>query len=294
MLRVRVPASSANLGPGFDALGLAVGLHLVVEAALSEADSFTYSGAGPAPEAGDNLIHHGFSAVYREVGREAPAVSFNVDNPIPLARGLGSSSAALVAGAAVADSLLGEPLGRDGVFRLTARLEGHPDNVGPAIYGGFTVSAADHDGRFIATTLPLPEGWRLLFGIPVFELPTAAARAVLPKSYDPAQVVLTSSRAALWVAAVAQDLPELLRVASLDVVHQPFRARLVPGLPEVLAATREAGAYASFLSGSGPTVGVIASDAALEACRAVVDAYVGEDGTVLLPRATTGYVVERC
>ncbi|HZJ08131.1 MAG TPA: homoserine kinase [Trueperaceae bacterium] len=293
MLRARVPASSANLGPGFDALGLAVGLYLEVVAQPAEADGFEYRGQGPAPGAGDNLIHHGFKAVHEAIGRPAPRVSFTVDNAIPLARGLGSSSAALVAGAAIADALLGEPLGRDGVFRLTARLEGHPDNVGPAVYGGFTVAAADETGRFLATSLPVPDRWCLLFGVPAFELPTVAARAVLPDSYTPSQVVLTASRAALWVAAVAQDRPELLRAASLDVLHQPFRSRLVPGLTEVLSAAREAGAHASFLSGSGPTVGVIADEAAMDACRAVVKVFVADEGKVLEPRTATGYVVER-
>ena len=294
MLRVRVPASSANLGPGFDALGMAVGLYLEVTASPSAADAFTYRGAGPAPAPEGNLIHRGYRAVYQQLGEDAPPVALSVSNPIPLARGLGSSSTALVAGAALADAQLGEPLGRDGVYRLAVRLEGHPDNVAPAVYGGFTVSASDQDGQYRATSLPLPQRWRLLFGVPAFELTTAAARSVLPESYTPHDVVKTSSRTALWVAAVAQDRPELLRVASLDVVHQPFRAPLVPGLPEVLAATREAGAYASFLSGSGPTVGVVASDDVLAACKEAVRAYVGATGQVLEPATATGYVVERC
>src|SRR5690606_26566506 len=253
-----------------------------------------YDGAGPVPSPEGNLIHSGYRAVYQELGQEAPAVTLSVVNPIPLARGLGSSSTALVAGAAIADAMLGEPLGRDGVFRLAVRLEGHPDDVAPAIYGGFTVSAADEAGRYLATSLPLPQRWRLLFGVPPFELSTASARAVLPASYQPGEVVQTSSRAALWVAAVVQDRPELLRVASLDVMHQPYRTRLVPGLPEVLAAARQAGAYASFLSGSGPTVGVIADDTTLDACRAAVREYVGAGGQVLEPRSATGYAVERC
>lgn len=293
MFRATVPASSANLGPGFDALGLAVGLYLEVVAVPSEADTFAYSGRGPVPASADNLIHQGFRSVYAAVGQSAPRVSFTVDNPIPLARGLGSSSAALVAGAAVADAMLGERLGRDGVFRVTARLEGHPDNVGPAVYGGFTVAAADEAGDFIATSLPLPERWRLLFGVPAFELATSAARAVLPGSYVPAQVVLTASRAALWVAAVAQDRPELLRAASLDTFHQPYRAALVPGLSEVLVAARTAGAYAAFLSGSGPTVGLIACDDSLESCKAALRTFVAPEGDVLEPRTATGYVVER-
>src|SRR5690606_21730617 len=117
--------------------------------------------------------------------------------------------------------------------------------------------------------------------------------AVLPRTYSPADVVLTSSRAALWVAAVAQDRPELLRAASLDVMHQPYRSPLVPGLPEALVAARKAGAYASFLSGSGPTIGVITDDASRAACKAVIESYVGSSGYVLEPGISSGYEVEQ-
>lgn len=294
MLRLEVPASSANLGPGFDALGLAVDLRLTVVAEQAGSDSFTYEGEGPPPGAQGNLVHRGYAAVYAAVGQERPPVSFTLRNPIPLARGLGSSSAALVAGAAAADAFLGEPLGREGVFRVTAALEGHPDNVGPAVYGGFVVAAADANGEFIARSLPVPADWRLLFGVPAFELQTVEARAALPASYGPAQTVLTSSRAALWVAAVATGDRSLLRVASLDVMHQPYRARLVPGLAQLLPELRSAGADAAFLSGAGPTVGVIVGDSAFERARAILQAWVRPQGAVLAPAIATGYTVEGC
>lgn len=294
MLRLEVPASSANLGPGFDALGLALDIRLSVTAEQAGRDSFDYTGAGPAPLAQGNLVHRGYAAVYAAVGKQRPPVAFTLDNPIPLARGLGSSSAALVAGAAAADAFLGEPLGREGVFRVTAALEGHPDNVGPAVFGGFVVAAADANGEFVARSLPVPNDWRLLFGVPAFELQTIEARAALPASYDPAQTVLTSSRAALWVAAVATGDRSLLRVASLDVMHQPYRARLVPGLAPLLTELRSAGADAAYLSGAGPTVGVIVGASGVEAARYLLSEWVGADGQVLAPEATTGYTVERC
>jgi len=292
MLRARVPATSANLGPGFDALGLALDLHLVVYANLADRDDFSYAGEGPAPRLHGNLVHHGFAAVYRAVGEAVPPVSFTVENPIPLARGLGSSSAALVAGAAIADALLEHPLGRDGVFQLTAGIEGHPDNVGPAVYGGLTVAAADARGEFLATSLRLPERWSLLFGVPDFELPTPTARAALPSSYSRSDTVLTSSRSALWVAAVANDQPELLRAASLDVLHEPYRAALVPRLAVTTARLREVGVYAAFLSGAGPSVGVVAPPELLEACRAVLAEF-APGGQVLALASAGGYVLER-
>ncbi len=291
MLQVRVAATSANLGPGFDALGIALALDLRVTAAPADHDGFTYRGAGRLPDSPHNLIHQGFRAVYHELDLEPPHVAFEADNPIPLARGLGSSSAALVAGAAMADAMIGERLGRDGVFRLVARLEGHPDNVAPAVFGGFTVSAADGEGTFISASLPLPARWRLLFGVPDFELPTAKARAVLPSSYPRGDLVRTSSRAALWALAVADDRPELLSVASLDVLHEPYRAPLVPGLVDCREALRQAGAFAAYLSGAGPTLGVITDDGHADACRELLSGFAGSAGQVLDLAAGEGYHV---
>ena len=291
MLQVRVAATSANLGPGFDALGIALGLDLSVVVSPAEHDRFTYRGDGHLPDSPHNLVHQGFRAVYHELDLEPPRVAFDADNPIPLARGLGSSSAALVAGAALADAMLGERLGRDAVFRLVARLEGHPDNVAPAVFGGFTVSAADAAGAFVSASLPLPPRWRLLFGAPDFELPTAKARAVLPSSYPRSDAVRTSARAAMWALAVADDRPELLRVASLDVLHEPYRAPLVPKLTACRAALREVGAFAAYLSGAGPTLGVITDDARAEVCRALLTDFAGPGGRVLDLPAGQGYRV---
>lgn len=294
MLRATVPATSANLGPGYDALGLALNLRLDVKLTLSPTDRLIYHGAGTVPDDGANLVHAGFQAVHRQLGLTPPAATFEVTNPIPLARGLGSSSAALVAGAALADRLQGDRLGADALFRLTAAMEGHPDNVAPAVYGGFTVSAADAEGTFHCSSLPVPETWRLLFGVPDFELATATARRVVPTSVPLGDAVLTSSRAALWVAAVAQDRPDLLRTASLDVLHQPYRASLVPGFQEAAARAQELGAYAVFLSGAGPTVGLICAAGDAEACKAVLARFAGPAGQVHDFRPATGFSVERC
>ena len=293
MISLRVPATSANLGPGFDALGLAVSLWLEVQANLSEMDTFRYRGEGALPNSADNLVHKGFLAAYAEVGERAPRVTFEVNNPIPLARGLGSSSAALVAGIAAADGFLGGALGRNGVFQLAARLEGHPDNVGPAVYGDFTVAARREDDTYLCESLRVPESWQLLFGVPDFELPTSRARAVLPDSYARADLVFNAGRTALWSLAVAQDKPELLRVASQDRVHEPFREGLVPGLASCRASLLEAGAYAAFLSGAGPTVGVVCGSETKAICQRVLQSFVGESGKVLDLTAGEGYAVTK-
>lgn len=286
---VRVPATSANLGPGFDCLGLALDLHLEVTAVAADHDRFDYQGEGHVPDDPDGLVHAGFRAAFARLGRPSPTIACRARNPIPLARGLGSSSAALVAGAALADGWTGGALGRDGVFQLAAELEGHPDNVAPAVYGGFTVSASRLEGGYATAVLAVPPRWRLLFGVPPFELPTAEARAALPATVDRDVAVRTAARASLWALAVARDEPELLRTASLDELHEPYREPLVPGLRATRDALRAAGAHAAFLSGAGPTVGVVASEATDAACRAVLSRFVGPQGRVLALRAGSGY-----
>jgi homoserine kinase len=292
MLRVRVPATSANLGPGFDCLGLALDLWLEVRARPADRDRFAYRGEGRLADRPDNLIHEGFRRAFEALGEAAPTVALEVHNPIPLARGLGSSSAALVAGAALADAWSGGRLTRDGVFQLTAALEGHPDNVAPAVYGGFTVSAERPEGGFASAVLGLPPRWRLLFGVPDFALPTERARAALPDTLHRGDAVRTASRAALWALAVARDEPALLRTASIDVLHEPYRESLVPGLRATRTALRAAGAYAAFLSGAGPTVGAVVSEGVEAACRGILADFAGTKGRVLALRSAGGYEVE--
>jgi len=285
---VRVPATSANLGPGFDCLGLAVTRYLEVSATLSQNDTFSYTGTGRVADTPDNLTHQGFRAAFARVGKAAPKVSVTARNTIPLARGLGSSSAALVAGAALADTFLGDALGRDGVFQLAAGLEGHPDNVAPAVYGGFTVSAQTDTG-YLCQTLPLPERWHLLFAVPETELLTREARAVLPQTYTRADTIFNTSRCALWTTAVAMDKPDLLRVASQDRLHEPYREPLIPGLASCRKALLDAGANAAFLSGAGPTLGAICSESVVpEQLLEVLQTFAGE-GEVLELRASRGY-----
>lgn len=289
-MRVRVPATSANLGPGFDCLGLAVNLYLEVSASPASRDGFDYYGEGSLVDTDDTLVHQGFRAAFARLGRTAPPVHFSIHNAIPLTRGLGSSSAALVAGAALADRWLEGALGRDGVFQLTAALEGHPDNVAPAVYGQFTVSARAPDGHFVTVSHALPSTWQLLFGVPEFELPTPQARAVLPERYSRDDLILSASRTALWVAAVTLNRPELLRTAACDVAHEPYREPLIPGMADCRRALHEAGAAAVFLSGAGPTLAaVVLDDTTLARCMGIMRTFVGSAGRVLRLSPSAGY-----
>jgi homoserine kinase len=264
--RVRVPATMANLGPGFDSLGLAVSLWLEVDAELSNRDVFEYAGQGHIFGT-DNLIHQGFRAAFKHAGLEAPTVRLAAKNPIPLARGLGSSSAALVAGAALGAAFIGDHFGKDAVLQVCAKLEGHPDNVAPAVLGGFTASVMRGDIP-ISVSMPVPKDWRVLVAVPQTELKTEHARAALPISYSRADMVFNLSRSALWVAGVATSNSAVLREACRDAMHQPYRAALVPGMQDAIEGSLEAGAIAAFLSGAGPSVSAIVnSSQSLEAVK---------------------------
>jgi homoserine kinase len=276
--RLYVPATLANLGSGFDALGVALDLYLEVEAEPAREDAFLYEGEGHV-EGTDNLIHEGFRAGMRELGLEPFPLMLRVFNPIPLARGMGSSSAALVAGVALADRLSGGRLGREGVFRVAARLEGHPDNVAPAVFGGFVAALSEPP---LAIPLPRPEGVRFVLAVPPYEVPTPLARAALPKEVPLEDAVYNLARSALWPAALFSGRLEALKEACRDRLHQPYRAHLMPGVLEALEGALEAGALAAFVGGAGPTVAALVREGEEARVMAALEAYRGEGRMLVL------------
>lgn len=291
-LTATVSASSANLGPGFDALGLAVDLTCTVHATPATADVATYHGAGSLTLGADNLVHQGFRHALQAAGQAATPVALDIHNTIPLARGLGSSSAALVAGIILGDAVSGGTLGREGVLHLAADLEGHPDNVAPALYGGVTLSASDGTARWRTAHLPWPDGWRIAFGVPAFEVPTREARAVLTPHVTRADAILTASRLAFWPIALLTGDPTLLPVASRDVMHEPQRHPLLPGFAAAQRDLLAAGVWAAFLSGAGPTLGVVCDDAHLGPAQSILARYAGTEGQVVTPRIGAAATVE--
>jgi len=255
-VHVRVPATSANLGPGFDALGLALGLYNEVTAA--EADTVTVAlegeGVGRLPATRDNVVARGVRQAYEAAGRPFKGVALTCVNRIPAARGLGSSAAAWVGGLVAGNALLGGPLSRDALLALAARAEGHPDNVAAALYGGLTVSCAMGDGRITTVSLPVPEALRWVVLVPQTTSSTAEARAVLPESVPRADAVFNVQRVALLLAGLQSRRDDVLAAAFDDRLHQPYRRRLFPWLPAVIDAARAAGAVGGALSGAGPSV----------------------------------------
>ncbi|GIW25453.1 homoserine kinase [Meiothermus sp.] len=279
-LYVQVPATLANLGSGFDALGVALDLYLEVRASPALADELYYTGEGQVPNTPDNLIHQGYRAAWQALGEtKAPPLAIQAHNPIPLARGMGSSSAALVAGAALADLISGHRLGKEGIFAVTAALEGHPDNVAPAVFGGFVAALADPP---LALPLPSPHGLVFVLGIPPYEVPTPLARAALPQTIPYADAVFNLARSALWPAALYSGHLEALREAAKDRLHQPYRAHLMPGLEAALEQVYAAGALAAFVGGAGPTLAALAQANQIESIKSALQNYVGQGSTLVL------------
>jgi homoserine kinase len=255
-VHVRVPATSANLGPGFDALGLALALYNEVTASESDRVRVTIEGegAGRLSAGAENVVARGVRQAYEAAGRPFKGVALACVNRVPTARGLGSSAAAWVGGLVAGNALLGGPLPLDALLALAARSEGHPDNVTAALMGGLTVSCAIGEGRITAISLPVPAAVRWVVLVPDVTSATAEARAVLPPTFSRADAVFNVQRVALLLAALQSGRLDCLGDALDDRLHQPYRRRLFPWMPAVVEAARAAGALGCVLSGAGPSL----------------------------------------
>jgi homoserine kinase len=271
--RVRVPGSSANLGPGFDGLGLAIGNYLECRFRKSEALKIRATGrdAGEISTGEDNLIWQ--TAV--KCGAREP-VELEISNEIPLGKGLGSSAAAVTAGVVMASELGGCGWDRGRVLEETARIEGHPDNVAACALGGVVASAVDTEGRARAVRVAMHENFRVAVVIPDFRLPTKESRGVLPAAYSRQDAIFNVQRAALLLAALATGERSAFPEALKDRMHQPYRYRLVPGLEE-MTELREPGLLGCALSGAGPSVLVFYERGCDEVCELVARRF-GEHG----------------
>jgi homoserine kinase len=267
---VRVPATTANLGAGFDCLGLALELYnsILVEPAQALEIHITGEGAGTLPLDGNNRIVKAMQRACAALRRPVPSVRLHMQNSIPLARGLGSSASVNVAGLMIANHIYGTRLSPSDLLYLANQLEGHPDNVAPALLGGMVVAAVD-EGKPHAVKIPWPEVLRCVIYAPDASLSTAKARAVLPPTVSRADAIFNAGRAALWVAALTQGRYDLLRLATQDHLHQPYRKALIAGFDSILSSALTAGAYGAFLSGAGSSLAAIA-DGSAEAVAAAM------------------------
>jgi homoserine kinase len=257
---LRVPASSANLGPGFDAIGMALGIYLECRFRKAERLSIEVSGrdAASIPADETNLIWQTALDVAAKAGPghtplPLTPIELRIRNDIPIGKGLGSSAAALTAGVIIADRLLGlnwKPLR---ILDEAARIEGHPDNVGACVLGSIVASAIDSGGVARAVRLDLPARFGVAVVVPDFDLPTVKARSVLPDCYSKADAIFNVQRAALLMAALSTGATWAFPAALEDRFHQPYREELVPGLRDALRL-RAPGLLGCALSGAGPSI----------------------------------------
>lgn len=276
MLRahVTVPASTANLGPGFDCLGLALELHNIVElTALDDGLDVTIEGEGAAwlPRDGTNLVARAADHLWRQAGRRPAGFRLRITNQIPPGMGLGSSAAAILGGLVAANALIGEPFSRPEILRLAYRLEGHADNAAVALYGGLVVVSADGD-EVLVDTIDVPP-LRVALAIPGVQLSTRAARAALPAQVPLGDATFNIGRALFVARALQSGDYERLERAMVDRLHEPYRRPLIPGFDAAKQAARKAGAAAVALSGAGPSMAAFAPGGHAEIAEAMKAAF---------------------
>jgi homoserine kinase len=288
---LKLPATSANLGPGFDTLGLAMSFYLTIDAAIASDGQFSIEATGRDAELcgrlDGNLILDTYKDVIRTAGGEPPAIQMLLHNEIPLGMGCGSSAAALLAGVLLANHF--GNLGTTGYEAMeeACRREGHPDNVAACWLGGMTTSASKIPGtgsEFVTASFAAPREWGLMLAIPGAGLATTKARALLPESYSKADAVLNVQHAALMVAAFSLGRGDLLRTAMTDRMHQPYRMEACPLLPLLLPLAGTPGVLSVSLSGAGPSVLVIHERALRAEVRSAI---AGAAGQVELIEANT-------
>ncbi|MDF9843990.1 MULTISPECIES: homoserine kinase [unclassified Paenibacillus] len=253
--RVKVPASTANLGPGFDTLGMALSLYAWIEMEEAEETVFHFYGdqMNGLPCDKSNLLYQVAQMVFAEAGVSVPELSISMYSDIPLTRGLGSSASAIVGALAAANTMIGSPLDNAKLFDMACSLEKHPDNVGASLFGGMITAVWDGTHADYIRIEP-PRDMEVLVVIPEFELATTKARGVIPAEITVSDAVYNISRTSLLTAAFAAGRLDLIGRAMLDRLHQPYRAPLVPGMEKLLAEAPQHGALGIALSGAGPTL----------------------------------------
>lgn len=258
VVKVRVPASSANLGPGFDSLGVALNLYSYLTAEITTYDMLEiiitgqHSGSD-IPLDKTNTVYAAIEYVHKKLGLKVEGLRLTMDLNSPIARGLGSSATAIASGVFIANELLDRPLTMQGMIDIANEIEGHPDNVVPTLIGGYVVSVMEGNS-VVYVQSPFPPALKFIAVIPDFELLTSKAKAVVPKEFSISDTIYNLSRTALLTAAFATNDYKTIKYALKDKVHQNYRASLIPGMKEVMAVGETMGALGCYLSGAGPTI----------------------------------------
>lgn len=278
---VKVPATTANLGSGFDCLGAALTLYNQFQFSLSNREVLQIIATGVEADRvsidASNLVYQSFTHLYDHMGKTPPPVKIEITMEVPLARGLGSSATAIVAGLVGANCLAGSPLTQEQVLQLAIALEGHPDNVVPALLGGCRLAASGINDGWVICDIPWNQSIVPIVAIPNFELSTAEARRVLPNHYTRADAIFNVSHLGLLVRGLETGRSDWLKPALHDRIHQPYRQELIHGYELVQSAALNAGAHGMVISGAGPTLLALSDLASAEAVKsAMSNAWAGQ------------------
>jgi len=255
---VKVPASTANLGSGFDSIGIAFQLYLTLEVQEAETMHFEWKGRDIEDITitdEDNLILQAMMKLFSLRKQQVPNLSIKVTSEIPLTRGLGSSASAYVAGLVIANELLEQPFTKDELFWFATEEEGHPDNVGASIFGGVVLASVNwEEKKVVYHKQSFPENWKWLAAIPSYTLSTAHARNLLPEKYPKSDAIYNLSRYGILVSSILTANKEGMEFGLEDALHQPYRKQLIPGFEQLLAEKKNLGVIGFVISGAGPTV----------------------------------------
>ena len=282
---VKVPATSANIGPGFDCLGLALpiyntitieetvlpGTGIEINMMTEEEEAIDEMIFDDIPRDENNIVYKAVEMLYNSIGQEPSELKINIQSQIPITRGLGSSAAVVVGGLIAANKLLGSPADETALLSIATEVEGHPDNVAPAILGGFVLASQEDDGSIVYRKLNWPNEWDITVCIPDFELSTNIARSVLPENVPMQDAIFNAKHLAMLIDAVNTKDEKLMKTALHDKLHQPYREKLVPGMKEIMEAFKhEDGVLGCVLSGAGPTLLIISHKYDLDKIKSTV------------------------
>jgi len=281
---VKVPATTANLGSGFDCLGMALPIYNIVTIEetvlpgsgieinmMSENNSDDEFAIEHIPTDENNIVFKAVEMLYNSIGQVPSELKITIKSQIPIAKGLGSSASVVVGGLMAANELLGCPADEPALLSIAAEVEGHPDNVTPAIIGGLVLTSQEDDGSIIYRKLQWPSEWNLTVCIPDYELATEISRSVLPKEVPLKDAAFNTKRVAMFMEAIHTKDAELMKYALQDKLHQPYRTKLVPGLVEIMASLKhEENVLGCVLSGAGPAILVISQKNNLDKIKSIV------------------------
>ena len=281
---VKVPATTSNFGSGFDCFGMALPLYNIITIeetvlpgtgvevnVVSDFQNNESYAIEHIPKDENNIIYKAVEMLYNSIGQAPSELKITIKSSIPIAKGLGSSASIIVGGLLAANELLNRPADEAALLSIATELEGHPDNVTPAIVGGFVMTSLEDDGSIVYRKLNWPEEWILNIMIPDYELVTEISRSVLPAEVPLKDAVFNAGRTAMFIEALHTQDDELLKLALQDKLHQPYRSKLVPGLDDIAAALRhEEDVLGVTLSGAGPAILVISKKNKVDKLKSMV------------------------